>query len=176
MRPLLATLVALASVLLLAAPAYAQSGAGRAQIAPWAVGETGCFTLAVTREPATFPGSELRRVTKSSAKEPEVPASRWVGVRAAEGQQRVVPVWGGSGPQSRAPTLCSDPQQPGCQCEQPEAPPTHGNLYAMADGFTLLSGLDLLGPPDGVDLVMSWNAAGGPHSAYPQPSWRPPSA
>jgi hypothetical protein len=175
MRSLLATLLAFAAVLLVAAPARAQSVSRRTQMALWSSGDTGCFTLTVTRDPATFPGAE-RRAAKSSAKEPEVPASRWVAVRASEGQQRVVPVWGGPGPQSRAPTLCSDPQQPGCQCEQPEAPTSHGNLYAMADGVTLLPGLPPLGAPDGVDLVMSWHAAGGPHAAHTRPALRPPSA
>jgi hypothetical protein len=72
--------------------------------------------------------------------------------------------------------LCSDDRDPGCQCEQPDAPPSHGNLYAMADGFTLLDGLAQLGPPDGVDVVMSWAPAGGPQPGYLRSSWRPPTA
>lgn len=171
MRTLLATLVALLAVLCTGAPAHAEAGDARAQLVAWARGSTGCFTLAVTREPVRF----SEGTAKTSAKEPEVPASRWVVAHRAEGQQRAVPVWG-HGPLSRAPTLCTDDRDPGCQCEQPEAPPSHGNLYATADGFTLLEGPGQVGPPDGVEVVMSWAAAGGPQSGHLRAYWRPPSA
>jgi hypothetical protein len=171
MRTLLATLVAVAAVLCMAAPARAEGVDARAQLVAWARGDAGCFTLAITHDPVRF----SERSAKTAAKEPEVPASRMVVAQRAEGQQRVVPVWG-HGPLSRAPTLCSDDRDPGCQCEQPDAPPSHGNLYAMADGFTLLEGLAQLGPPDGVDVVMSWAPAGGPQPGYLRSSWRPPTA
>jgi hypothetical protein len=85
MRTLLATLVAVAAVLCMAAPARAEGVDARAQLVAWARGDAGCFTLAITHDPVRF----SERSAKTAAKEPEVPASRMVVAQRAEGQQRV---------------------------------------------------------------------------------------
>jgi hypothetical protein len=65
MRSLLTTLLAFAAVLLVAAPARAQSVSRRTQMALWSSGDTGCFTLTVTRDPTTSPGVVQRAVNAS---------------------------------------------------------------------------------------------------------------
>lgn len=82
-----------------------------------------------------------------------------------------------SGPtRSQAPTLCSDPSQPGCQVDRPDAPRHHGSWDLHHEPVDLTSAVPEV-PPQAVDDVEpAFQFHGGPRVGSAQTPWRPPSA
>ncbi len=77
---------------------------------------------------------------------------------------------------SQAPTLCSDPSQPGCQVDCPDAPTHNGSWSAHHEPVELTLGLPEV-PPQAVDLVdPAAQFHGGPRAGAMRTPWRPPSA
>ncbi|MBL8604154.1 MAG: hypothetical protein JNK72_19665 [Myxococcales bacterium] len=138
-------------------------------LSPLASAPSGCFTLSFTRDPVTVAESLLGLQTKGSAKEAELPASRFQPVRA---QQRWV---NAHGLQSRAPTLCSNPSDPGCRCEQPDAPHSHGDLYSLADPFWVGHLPADIAPPLETLVTYGVSPRGAPREGVRGSLLRPPS-
>jgi len=77
---------------------------------------------------------------------------------------------------SQAPTLCTDPSQPGCQVDCPDAPTHNGSWSAHHEPVELNTGLPEI-PPQEVDLVdPAAQFHGGPRAGAMRAPWRPPSA
>ncbi len=78
---------------------------------------------------------------------------------------------------SQAPTLCSDPTQPGCQVDRPDAPRHHGGAWDMHHEPVELVSHTLEIPPQAVDVFdPAAQFHGGPRAGQARSPWRPPSA
>jgi hypothetical protein len=78
---------------------------------------------------------------------------------------------------SQAPTLCSDPSQPGCHVDRPDAPTRHGGTWDMHHEPIDLVALTLDIPPQAVDTFdPATRIHGGPRAGSARSPWRPPSA
>lgn len=78
---------------------------------------------------------------------------------------------------SQAPTLCSDPTQPGCQVDRPDAPRSNGGSWDMHhEPVEFFSGtLEI--PPQAVEVFdPAAQFHGGPRAGQTRSPWRPPSA
>lgn len=148
MRPSFATFLAAATMWLMAGVAWAQ-GTNEASTAPQSgvfariapltghAAPSGCFSLALTRDPVTFVETALHLQSKVSDKLPDALVSQ---ERVAAARPSFVRA---GGLQSRVPTLCADPTAPGCQCERSDTEHSHGDLYAMAEPLVLVDGFDV---------------------------------
>ncbi|MDB4932734.1 MAG: hypothetical protein JWM10_5218 [Myxococcaceae bacterium] len=77
---------------------------------------------------------------------------------------------------SQAPTLCSDPSQPGCHVDRPDSPrhPSSWDLHHEPVELTTHT-LDI--PPQAVDTFdPAAQFHGGPRAGQARTPWRPPSA
>ncbi len=78
---------------------------------------------------------------------------------------------------SQAPTLCSDPTQPGCQVDRPDAPRSHGGSWDMHHEPIEIISHTLEVPPQAVDVFdPAAQFHGGPRAGQARSPWRPPSA
>ena len=77
---------------------------------------------------------------------------------------------------SQAPTLCSDPSQPGCHVDHPDAP-RHPSSWDLHHEPVDLSTHNLDIPPQAVDTFdPAAQFHGGPRAGQARTPWRPPSA
>ena len=77
---------------------------------------------------------------------------------------------------SQAPTLCSDPTQPGCQVDRPDAP-RHQSSWDMHHEPVEITSHVLEIPPQAVDVFdPAAQFHGGPRRGQARSPWRPPSA
>lgn len=174
MRSFFVALVALAAVFVMAPVASAQTN-GTVQMGPWQGRATGCFELAHTLGPVTYVEQALRLAPKGEAKQPELSASvlrTRPGPEARAGGGTVVPAG-----QSRAPVLCSDPTQPGCQIEMPDQAPQRGSWGAVGDFAALgANPFDTIEPPGGDAIVYPDDVTSAPREGHLRALWRPPAA
>lgn len=78
---------------------------------------------------------------------------------------------------SQAPTLCSDPTQPGCQVDRPDAPRHHGGAWDLHHEPVEIISHSLEIPPQAVDAFdPAAQFHGGPRDGQARSPWRPPSA
>lgn len=78
---------------------------------------------------------------------------------------------------SQAPTLCSDPTQPGCQVDRSDAPRSHGGSWDMHHEPVEIVSNTLEIPPQAVDVFdPAAQFHGGPRAGQARSPWRPPSA
>ena len=78
---------------------------------------------------------------------------------------------------SQAPTLCSDPTQPGCQVDRPDAPRHHGGGWDLHHEPVELLSHSLEIPPQAVETIdPAAQFHGGPRAGQARSPWRPPSA
>lgn len=106
--------------------------------------------------------------------DPELAAPRPVeaGLSQAPLPVRAVPAMPG---QSRAPIMCTDPSQPGCHVDVPDAPHHHGAWLTAHDAvWARLPTLDLP-PPDAVVYTHADLDPGAPGATHAPAPWRPPS-
>lgn len=76
--------------------------------------------------------------------------------------------------QSRAPTMCSDPRQPGCQLQAPDAP-HHGSFESVAvDAGMFTRPFDGIGPGVMLGALPIGEALGTPADGHLRAMWRPP--
>jgi len=80
-----------------------------------------------------------------------------------------------SGPdQSRAPSMCSDPRQPGCQLQAPDAP-HQGTMDPMAvDAAMFNRPFEGVGPGVLLAALPLGEPLGVPAESHERPAWRPP--
>jgi hypothetical protein len=77
---------------------------------------------------------------------------------------------------SQAPTLCSDPSQPGCHVDRPDAP-RHSSSWDLHHEPVDLTTHNLDIPPQAVDTFdPAAQFHGGPRAGRTRVPWRPPSA
>lgn len=117
--------------------------------------------------------SRLLSGEKSLAKGPEIvfaSASRALVSRVAA---RSAPL---SPQQSRAPSMCADPRQPGCAIRPIDSPHRTHHDPTVTDAGMLRPPFDGVDPPEERSALPRCNAAGAPHDGYARALWRPPTA
>lgn len=77
---------------------------------------------------------------------------------------------------SQAPTLCSDPRQPGCHIDCPDAPSHHTSPDLHHEPVTLTTSVPEVDPAVREDVAAAAPPRGGPREGSTRSPWRPPSA
>lgn len=106
--------------------------------------------------------------------DPELVVPRPVdpGLSQAPAPSRAMPAMPG---QSRAPIMCTDPSQPGCHVDVPDAPHHHGVWLTAHDAvWSRAPSLDLP-PPECVSYTHAEPNPGVPGATHAPAPWRPPS-
>ena len=76
--------------------------------------------------------------------------------------------------QSRAPVMCSDPSQPGCHVDVPDAPSHQGWSATLSNSGDVSLPSDVIPPPGSVAFHWAPHPDGGPYAAHGRLPWRPP--
>ena len=78
--------------------------------------------------------------------------------------------------QSRAPIICLDPHQQGCQVEAPDAPRHHGGGLGMDEAISMADLFAGIPPVTAVEYLSPALPHNGPRAAHSLLPWRPPAA